>query len=315
MKEKEFKKLVKQVETKKLTKKERAKAPGEFLDLGCGFTHYEMKQGTAPLKSEHPDDPDAKWPVVLVHGYSTPYFLYDHIFEGLVNEGYTVIRYDLLGRGLSERVKSKYAPEDFAIQLKELIDWLVPDGKCILFGTSMGGSILAAFCAMYPGHVQKIVLYAPAGMDTFKPPVYMKLAAVPVLGRRIFKLVMPKSTLARATDELLHQDEAVKDRFVRDLAFTMQYKGYLDGTHASLVNTILKTKEDTKYYKKMAKQHIPTLVIWGTEDKTMPIYQIDRMAKVLKDAEFVIFEGSGHIFLYDEGERALAHTLPFLEEE
>ena len=233
----------------------------------------------------------------------------------VVKEGYTVIRYDLIGRGLSERVKSKYAPEDFAVQLKELIDWLVPDGKCILFGTSMGGSILAAFCAMYPGVAQKIVLYAPAGMDNFKPPIYMKLAAVPVLGKRIFKLVMPKSTLARATDELLHQDEAVKDQFVRDLAFTMQYKGYLAGTHASLVNTILKTKEATKYYKKMARQHIPTLVIWGTEDKTMPIYQIDRMAKVLKDAEFVIFEGSGHIFLYDEGERALAHTLPFLNEE
>ena len=104
MQKKEFKKLVKQVETKKLTKKERAKAPGEFLDLGCGSTHYEMKQGTAPLKSEHPEDPNAKWPVVLVHGYSTPYFLYDHIFEGLVKEGYTVIRYDLLGGGLSERV-------------------------------------------------------------------------------------------------------------------------------------------------------------------------------------------------------------------
>ena len=305
MKEKEFNKLVKQVETKKLTKKERAKAPGEFLDLNSGFTHYERKEGGDP----------SKLPVVLVHGYSTPYFLYDHIFEALVKEGYTVIRYDLLGRGLSERVKAKYTPELFANQLKELIDWLVPDGRCILFGTSMGGSIVAAFCAMYPGLAQKIVFYAPAGMDNFKPPVYMKLATIPVLGKRIFKLVMPKSTLTRATDELLHQDDAVKDKFVRDLAYTMQYKGYLDGTWSSLVHTILNTKEDTKYYKKMAKQHIPTLVIWGTEDKTMPIYQIDRMAKVLKDAEFVIFEGSGHIFLYDEGERAIAHTLPFLKEK
>lgn len=305
MEKREFKKLVKQGETKKLTRKERANAPGEYLDLDCGFTHYQIADG----------GDDTKLPVVLVHGYSTPYYLYDFIFDALVDEGYTVIRYDLLGRGLSERVKKKYTPELFAKQLKELADRLVPDGKFIAFGTSMGGSILAAFCAMYPGMAQKVVLYAPAGMDNFKPPVYMKLAAVPVIGKRVFRAVMPKSTLARATDELLHQEEDVKDAFVRKLAYTMQYKGYLDGTWSSLVNTILKTKKTTKYYKQMAKQKLPTLVIWGTEDKTMPIYQIDRMAKVLKHAEFVIFEGSGHIFLYDEGDRAVAHTLPFLEEE
>ena len=109
MKDKEFKKLVKQVETKKLDKKARENAPGEYADLGSGFTHYEMKDGGDPSKP----------PVVLVHGYSTPYFLYDHIFDALVAEGYRVIRYDLLGRGLSERVKEKYTPELFAKQLKD----------------------------------------------------------------------------------------------------------------------------------------------------------------------------------------------------
>lgn len=305
MEKREFRRLVKQAESKKLTAKERAKAPGEYLDLKCGFTHYEMRDG----------GDDTKLPVVLVHGYSTPYFLYDPVFDALVDAGYPVIRYDLLGRGLSERVKSKYTPELFARQLKELVDRLLPDRTFILFGTSMGGSIVATFCAMYPRLAQKVVLYAPAGMDTFKPPVVMKLATVPFIGKRMFRAVMPKNTLARATDELLHRDDAVKDEFVRKLAYTMQYKGYLNGTWSSLVNTILKTKKVTKYYKAMAKQKIPTLVIWGTEDKTMPIYQLDRMAKVLKTAEFVIFEGSGHIFLYDEGDRAVSHTLPFLEEE
>lgn len=305
MEQKEFDKLVKRVETKKLTKKEWEKAPGEYLDLPSGFTHYEMKDGGDPSKP----------PVVLVHGYSTPYFLYDHIFEGLIAEGYRVIRYDLLGRGLSERVKKKYTPELFAKQLEELTEELIPEEKFILFGTSMGGTVVATFCARNPGRVEDVVLYAPAGMDNFKPPVYMKLATVPVIGKRIFKRVMASSSLKRATDELFHQSEDVKDEYVRGIAYTMQYKGYLDGTWSSLVNTILKTKKDTKYYKQMAKQRIPTLVIWGTEDKTMPIYQLDRMAKVLKHAEFVIFEGSSHIFLYDEGERTLCHTLPFLEEK
>ena len=305
MEKKEFNKLVKAAETKKLTAKERAKAPGEYLDLKCGFTHYEMKDGGDASKP----------PVILVHGYSTPYFLYDAVFEGLVAEGYRVIRYDLLGRGLSERVKSKYDAEAFAVQLKQLADALIPNEKFIAFGTSMGGSIVAAFAAKYPGRLEKVVLYAPAGMDNFKPPIYMKLATVPVIGKRIFSAVIIRSSLGRAGEELLHADEAKKDDYIRKMAYTMQYKGYINGTYQSLKNTILATKKDTKFYKKMAKQKIPTLVIWGTEDKTMPIYQIDRMAKVLKDAEFVIFEGSGHIFLYDEGDRAIAHTLPFLKEE
>ena len=305
MEKKEFDRLVKKAESKKLTKKEREKAPGEYVYLKCGFTHYEMKDGGGASKP----------PVVLVHGYSTPYFLYDHVFNGLVEAGYRVIRYDLLGRGLSERVKSRYDPEAFAEQLKELVDELIPGEPFIAFGTSMGGSIVACFASRWPKLVKKVVLYAPAGMDTFKPPVYMKLAAVPVIGKRVFSAVIIRSSLGRAGDELLHSDDATKDDYIRKMAYTMQYKGYIGGTYQSLIHTILQTKKDTKYYKKMAKAKIPTLVIWGTEDKTMPIYQLDRMAKVLKHAQFVIFEGASHIFLYDEGERTVAHTLPFLEEE
>ena len=305
MKKKELKQLVKQAQTKELTPEEREKAPGDFLDLPSGFTHYEMKDGGDASKP----------PVVLVHGYSTPYFLYEDVFQALVKEGYKVIRYDLLGRGLSERVKSKYDAKAFAKQLKELVDELIPGEPFIAFGTSMGGSIVAAFCALYPGLVKKVVYYAPAGMDNYKPPLYMKLAKVPVIGKQIFSAVIIRSTLTRATDELLNADQAKKDDYIRKLAYTMQYKGFVKATHASLVNTILATKQDTKYYKKMAKQKLPTLVIWGTKDKTMPIYQLDRMAKILKHAEFVIFEGSGHIFLCDEGERTVAHTLPFLEED
>ena len=304
MEKREFKKLLKQAQTKKLTAKEREKAPGEYAFLKSGFTHYEMRDG----------GDDTKPPVVLVHGYSTPYFLYDHVFDALIEEGYRVIRYDLLGRGLSERVKSKYDPKAFAVQLKELVDELIPGEKFIAFGTSMGGSILACFCAMYPDLVEKMVLYAPAGMDNFKAPIYMKLTTIPFVGKRVFYAIGVRSLLSGSTREFHVSGQDVQDDFLRKLAYSMRYKGYIAGTYGSLINTILATRQDTKYYKKMAKQKIPTLVIWGTEDATMPIYQLDRMAKVLPHAEFVIFEGSGHIFLYDEGERTVAHTLPFLEE-
>ena len=52
--------------------------------------------------------------MVLVHGYSTPYFIYEKVFARLVELGYKVIRYDLYGRGFSDRVPGKHTPAFFA---------------------------------------------------------------------------------------------------------------------------------------------------------------------------------------------------------
>ena len=55
------------------------------------------------------------------------------------------------------------------------------------------------------------------------------------------------------------------------------------------------------------------LVVWGTADRTMPYYQIDRMKEICSNAEYVTFEGSGHVFVYDEGKRTADVVLPFLK--
>ena len=41
--------------------------------------------------------------VVLAHGFSVPYFVYDPTFEFLTQAGFRVLRYDLFGRGFSDR--------------------------------------------------------------------------------------------------------------------------------------------------------------------------------------------------------------------
>ena len=55
------------------------------------------------------------------------------------------------------------------------------------------------------------------------------------------------------------------------------------------------------------------LCIWGEEDKTMPIYQAARMQTVCPQVKLVRFAGSGHIFVFDEGDRTADVVLPFLK--
>ncbi|MBQ4364754.1 MAG: alpha/beta hydrolase [Clostridia bacterium] len=290
--------LLQQAQTKELTPEEKAKAPGAFIDLPCGFTHYELAgEGT---------------PCVLVHGYATPYFIYDKLFQTLVDNGYRVLRYDLLGRGLSERVDAVYSADLFARQLSELTDAIFPDTPFHLFGTSMGGTVTATFCAQYPGRAKSVIWLAPAGMDTFRPPFYMKLANIRGIGGVIFNAIGEKTLLTKCASEATHvlQDEI--DGFMRKFAYALQYKGFVRCTLSSLRNTILATEKATEAYAATAAQGLPLLCVWGEEDRTMPIYQAERLQEVCPQVQLVRFPGSGHIFVFDEGERTADAVLPFL---
>lgn len=299
MEKKEFNKLVKGIETLELDDNERSKHSGSFISLPCGNTHYEMKgEGET---------------VVLTHGYATPYVIYDRLFDALVKSGYKVIRYDLLGRGLSERVYGPYTPELFARQLNELTKKVLGDEKFYLVGTSMGGTVTTAFCRFYPGKVKKLVLLSPAGMDTFKPPLYMKMCKIPGFGKAFFKTCGGRILLKHCSGELKNTSQEDKDYYTRYYADCAQYKGFVTSTYSSLINCILNTKEDTEGYKSVNAQKIPTLVIWGTDDHTMPYYQIDRMKEILTNAEFITFEDSGHDFVYDEGDKTAKEVINFLQ--
>ena len=74
-----------------------------------------------------------------------------------------------------------------------------------------------------------------------------------------------------------------------------------------------KITKATEAYAATAAQGLPLLCIWGEEDRTMPIYQAQRMQEVCPQVQLVRFSGSGHIFVYDEGDRTMDVVLPFLK--
>lgn len=295
MDKEKLKRLTKEIEKYDLTDEVRSTLDGSFIDLSCGNTHYEMKgSGEA---------------VVLVHGYATPYYIYDKIFDFLVDKGYRVLRYDLLGRGYSERVKGKYTPDLFARQLDELTKALIPDEKFILFGTSMGGSIVTAYAAKNPKSVRALFLLAPAGME-FEPPAYMKLSDIRGIGEIMFKTAGAKILLKKCASELIYNTAEV-DYYMEKFADSIRYKGFSTATLSSLRHTILNPEATIPNYKRVAEEKIPVCTIWGTNDKTMPYYQTKQMKEILPDMKLYTLEGSGHIFLFDEGER----TCKIIEKE
>ena len=301
MTKQELKEALGNMETAVLNDEERAKQSGGFIKLPSGVTHYEIKG-----EGEN---------IVLVHGYATPYFIYDKLFEKFVNEGYRVLRYDLPGRGYSERTETDYTPEFFARNLDEITSAILGEEKFVLVGTSMGGTICSTYFAMRPEKVKKLVLLAPAGMDTFKAPAYMKMCRVKGVGEMLFYNIAGKLLLKKCASEMYRSSQEARDDYMRKFAAAAKYKGFLKCTLSSLRNTILRTDEAMKGYRAVGESGVPVLCIWGTKDRTMPYYQHTRLLEVCKQTKLITYEDSGHIFLYDEGERTAQDVLEFIREE
>lgn len=287
-------------ESKRLDDKVRAECKdGAFIRLSAGMTHYK-KEGSGEKYA------------VLVHGYATPYFIYDKVSQGLTEAGYTVYRYDLFGRGLSDRPKTKYTADFFAKQLDEFVSALLPEKEFVLIGTSMGGIVTTTYLSKYGNRIKKLVLLAPAGMP-YDLPLPMRLCKIKGLGELLFYVAKGRQERACA-DEIIKSGEEVREAYRKKFSYYAQFKGLRYATLSSLRHTLTNFKKSTQGYLGVAEKRIPTLVIWGTDDKTMPYYQSETMKKYLPEMRLITYQGSGHVFLYDEGDRTVKDILPFIDD-
>lgn len=286
-------------ETRPIKDRDRKLHKGYYIILKDGSTRYQL---SGPGKET----------VVLVHGFSSPYFIYDNLYDMLVWAGYRVLRYDLIGRGLSDRPKMKYDADAFVRQLDELTDKLLPGEKFTLIGTSMGGIISARFVQMHPDKVTRLILLAPAVMDTFKAPLSFKLCRIPVIGHTIFRLVAPYPIISHCADELRLASDYERDRYILRFTDFARYKGYMRALASSLSDCILDYDTAMNAYRAVRASGKPMLVIWGTDDHTMPYYQIKRMKEICPDAKYITYEGSYHMFVFDEPDRVMEDMIPWM---
>jgi pimeloyl-ACP methyl ester carboxylesterase len=282
-------------ENKKIDESARRQVSGSFISLGDGVTHYQL--GGA----EHGK------PVVLVHGFSVPYFIYDPTFEFLVKSGFRVLRYDLFGRGFSDRPRVQYDIHLFIRQLKDLLD-AFNFQQAALVGLSMGGPITTSFIDKYPGYVNKHVLIDPAGTERVELPIMVNAAKIPVLGELAFGLIGSGNMVKGIASDLF--DPKLVEHFQRQYKIQMQYRGFKRAILSTMRNGMLKSFYET--YKRVGQLKKQTLLFWGRNDATVPYEHSALMMKALPHAEFHTVENCGHIPHYEKPEIVNPILLEFL---
>ena len=165
-------------ELKPLDETERARAPGQFAELPDGKIHYRLSgpEG-APL-------------IVMVHGFSTPAFIFEQNAAALREAGFRVLQFDHFGRGWSDRPSARYDMDFYDRELLGLLDALSITEHASFVGLSMGGPIVAEFAVRHPERVARVFLLVPAGFDVAGTDgVQASLIRTPVIGDWLWRVV------------------------------------------------------------------------------------------------------------------------------
>jgi pimeloyl-ACP methyl ester carboxylesterase len=272
-------------ETKDITAEVRASTSGSFARLSDGFTHYDLR------------GPESGRPVVLVHGFTVPYFIFDPTFNFLVEAGYHVLRYDLFGRGFSDRPHVKYNLDFFVRQLKELLDALNFQ-QVDLIGLSMGGAIASAFAVEFPDHIRKLILIDPVGIQPMPLSWIYKAAILPGISELILGLAGTEKMVQGLASDFF-DPEHVK-MFQDQYRVQMQYHGFKRAILSTLRNKAVDGVPDV--YQRLGKLDVPVLLFWGRNDRTLPLEQSRDILSAVPRAEFHIIENCGHIPHYERPE-------------
>ncbi|SHJ41697.1 Pimeloyl-ACP methyl ester carboxylesterase [Desulfatibacillum alkenivorans DSM 16219] len=261
----------------------RSSAPGSFVQLSQGMVHYSL---------DGPEDGEA---VVLVHGFSTPMFIWERTVPALTDAGFRVLTYDLYGRGYSDRPDVKYNEELFDSQLEELLEALDIQEPVNLLGLSMGGAIVTIFTARHPEKVRRTGMIAPAGFPV-KIPFTAKLVRIPGLGDFLMS-VMGDRTIRKSAAKSFY-DQSQVEPFLAKFDEQMKYKGYKRAILRTLKEFNLNDQEEA--FKAVGSLGKPVLLIWGENDQTVPYEHHEKVMAAIPQTQFHSIEKAAHVPHYEK---------------
>jgi pimeloyl-ACP methyl ester carboxylesterase len=283
------------LETTSLDEPTRRELGGSFIQLSDGYTHYRL------------EGPIGGPPVVLIHGFSVPLFNWDHTVPALIRTGFRVLRYDLYGRGLSDRPRTNYTKELFDRQLHELLAALKIKTPVDLVGLSMGGAVATIFAARHPDKVAKLALFAPVGFPV-NIPFTGKLVRLPILGPYLMRAVGDR-TLLKSVRKGLHS----KDKFPEYLdkfKIQMAYHGYKRAIVSTLQHFDLSNQATE--FKKAGQHPRPVQVFWGKADRIVPYDNSVKVLETLSRATLFSVADAGHVLPYENADTINPVLVKFL---
>jgi pimeloyl-ACP methyl ester carboxylesterase len=253
--------------------------------------------------------------VVLIHGMVNSSRHWEQVALQLADR-YTVIAPDLIGHGDSAAVRGDYSIGAHAASIRDLLAVIGID-RATIVGHSLGGGVAMQFFYQFPQRTERLVLISSGGLGHDVSPL-LRSAALPgmdqVIGvvahRRILDSLweLGKRLRARGNSKGIYVQAIV--RALRPLeqpgaraAFLHTLRSVID-VHGQRVSAV-----DRLYLL----GSMPTMVVWGERDHTIPIEHGRAMHEAVPHSRFETLPRAAHFPHLEDPDGLARVLLDFLE--
>lgn len=250
-------------------------------------------------------------PVVFIHGWPLSGAMWEYQVTRLPQQGLRCITYDRRGFGKSDRPYDGYDYNTLAGDLKSLLDELDLN-EVTLVGFSMGGGEIAKYFSLYGGaRVIKVVLVSAV------VPYMLQTADNPD--------GVAQEEFDKMTEEMMEDRPGFMEKFNKDF-FSVSLVDH-PVSSAFLANSLTKVMEaspiatlecaksfsSTDFRQDVLKINVPTLIIHGNNDKTVPIKPTSaESVKLIDGSRLVVYEGAPHGLWYTDKEKLNQDLIQFI---
>ena len=263
----------------------------------------------APNVFLHISDLGEGEPVVLIHGYPLSDASWEYQYHALVNAGYRVIGITLRGFGESDKPYGKYDYDQFAEDIKVVLDKMKIE-HATLGGHSMGGAVALHYVAKFnAAHVDKLALFSAAAPCHTKKPDYLYPLYTKEDITKWVEMISDDRPALLAT---------VGERFtLTSTSVSPGIGGWLYGielqSSSFAMEHALLALRDEDLRSDLPKIKIPTLIFNAKEDKIVAYELAEQMHKAIPNSTLIPFYKSGHASFIEEKDKFNEEFIKFLK--
>lgn len=278
-----------------------ANAESEFVEVMPGLTVHLRDEG-----------PRLGPVVVLLHGSNASLHTWEPWVEQL-KATHRVISYDQPGHGLTgPHPRDCYTAACF-VEVVEAVARNRKLDRFVLGGNSMGGWVSWNFALAHPERLAGLVLVDASGAPLPeaampKLPIGFRIAQTPGLNR-LMQHITPRSVIEKSVRQSVSVEASVTPAVVDRYWELLRYPGNRRATGLRFA-----TKRDIATPAMLERIATPTLVMWGREDRLVPVEAASVFDRHIPNSLSVIYDGVGHIPMEEAPYRSVGDLADFLEE-